>query len=473
VISTPEELAVTRLDVHCIAICFLLTILLLSTFLSCNTIIGYANAASDMPIHIHLTWQNNEMATGITVTWQTNSETSGDIVKCDIASRSGDPSGYAHSISGSHHTYAGASGWIHDVELSKLSQNTTYYFVCGGDEGGYSGERKFKTAPANPTHLRFVVGGDSRDNPSERDKVSEAMRVFNPSFVLYLGDAVNDGSSQNLWDEWFASMDSKWVDSNGYMIPIIPCLGNHEGNATNWFQQFALPGNEQWYSLDWGNDIHIVVLNAENTLSGDQQTWLHNDLESHKNVLWKFVVMHEPPFSSVINYSNTDVRQCWVPEFDRYHVNIIFSGDAHCYERSKPINYTKSSSSPQPLYSNASMYVVSGGWGAPLYAVGNNWWTAYSSSVYSFVLVDVFPNGALNLQAKDDSGLTFDNVTLPASTSTPTPTPTPIAPTPTPSLSPSAEPKSADPEFPSWIILPLFLIVALPIAVVFFKKREH
>lgn len=402
---------VTRPRAHYRAIGVLLPVLLLLVYSSCGRSIGEANAASDPPVHTHLTWQDSDMSASITVTWQTTSATSGDTVKYDTVSRSGDPSSYRYSATGTHHTYSGASGWIHDVELSELSQNTTYYFVCGGDAGGYGGERKFETAPTNSTHLRFVAGGDSRDNPTERDRVSSAMKQFNPSFVIYVGDAVAIGSDQSLWDGWFASMDSIWIDGNGYTIPIIPCLGNHEANATNWYEQFSLPGNEQWYSLDWGNYVHIIVLNSETTISGAQLTWLHNDLEAHKNVPWMFALCHEPPFSSGSEHgSNAAEQQYWVPEFDKYHVNIIFSGHDHDYERSKPINYTKSNSSPQPSYNNASMYVVSGGWGAPLYSVGSNWWTAYSSSVYNFVVVDVFANGTLSLQAKNDSGLTFDAI---------------------------------------------------------------
>jgi len=56
------------------------------------------------------------------------------------------------------------------------------------------------------------------------------------------------------------------------------------------------------------------------------------------------------------------------------------------------------------------MYIVSGGWGAPLYPSGSNWWTNYSASTYHFVLVDIFANGTLNLEAKDVSGVTFDRV---------------------------------------------------------------
>ena len=57
------------------------------------------------------------------------------------------------------------------------------------------------------------------------------------------------------------------------------------------------------------------------------------------------------------------------------------------------------------------MYIVSGGWGAPLYDSGSNWWTANSASEYHFVVVDVFSNGTLTLQAKDIFGFTFDEVT--------------------------------------------------------------
>lgn len=383
------------------------------------------------------------MSNGITVTWQTSGQASGDAVKYDTVSRNGNPSNYAFSTVGSNHTYFGALGWIHDVQLTGLSQNTTYYFICGGTSGGFSGERKFRTAPVDSSPLTFVAGGDSRDNPTERDKISNAMRQLNPSFVLYTGDTVANGADQSLWDGWFDSMDSIWTDSNGYTVPIVPVLGNHENNATNYYGQYALPGTEQWYSLDWGKNVHIIALDTDIINSAAQLVWLRNDLETHKNVHWKFAVFHKPPFSSGTSHgSDTEVQQYWVPEFDRYHVNIIFSGHDHIYERSKPIDYTQSTNSPQGSYSNASMYVVSGGWGAPLSNVGSNWWTAYSASVYNFVLVNVFLNGTLSVQAKNDLGVTFDSLhNVPV------------------------------PEFPIAILLTAFLIIAALAGIIVLNKR--
>lgn len=364
----------------------------------------------DLPIHIHLTWQDSNMSSTITVTWQTTYNDSGNIVAYDNVSRNGNPSLYRYLATGTTHIYVGSSGYIHDVELTGLKPNSTYYFVCGGEKGGYSNERSFRTAPTQPSHLRFVAGGDCRTNWSQRDAVSRAMSKFNPDFVLFGGDLVTSGHNQTQWDSFFESLHLYWIGNNNLTIPIVSCLGNHEENATNYYEQFALPGNERWYSLNWGRYVHITVLNSEDNPSGEQLDWLENDLASHENYTWKFVLFHRPPFSSGLHGSWTEGREYWCPLFDKYHVDIVFTGHDHNYERSKPINYTASKTSPQDSYSRGTMYIVSGGWGAPLYPSGSNWWTNYSSSVYHFVVVDVFANGTLNLQAKDISGLTFDEV---------------------------------------------------------------
>lgn len=385
----------------------ILVIQALLPFSLCN---GSSIEALDLPIHIHLTWQHSNMSSTITVTWQTRYTESGNTVAYDDVSRNGSASLYRYSAVGTAHTYLGASGYIHDVELTDLKQNSTYYFVCGGQMGGYSNERSFRTAPVQSSHLRFVVGGDCRTDWLKRDAVSSVMSKFNPDFVLLSGDLVTNGYNQTQWDSFFNSLDSFWIGNNNLTIPIIPCLGNHEQNATNYYEQFALPGNEQWYSFNWGKYVHITVLNSEANPTGDQLDWLEHDLSSHENYTWKFVLFHQPLFSSSYRGSWYEGRDHWSPRFDKYRVNIVFSGHGHDYERSKAINYTASKTSPQSSYSMGTIYIVSGGWGAPLYPSGSSWWTDYSSSEYHFVLVDVFTNRTLNLQAKDILGLTFDEV---------------------------------------------------------------
>ena len=368
----------------------------------------------DMPIHIHLTGQRSNMSSTITVTWQTNSSTSGDIVLYDNVSRGGVPGDYHYSAAGINYTYSGASGWVHDVELTGLTPDTVYYFICGGPTGGYSNERSFRTAPSVSSDVRFVVGGDSRTNLAEREKISKAMAKFNPAFVMHSGDMVADGTIQSQWDSWFMDVDSHWIGENNLTIPIIPIVGNHENpnyQNTKYFVQFALPGNERWYSYDWGPDIHIICLDSESSASGAQLDWLENDLAAHANYKWKFVQFHRPPFVSGGHFPWTDARTYWVPLFDKYHVDIVFSGHDHNYQRTYPLNWTASQTEPQD-YSNGTMYIVSGGWGAPLYTPRPIWYMTRQNETYHFVLIDVFKNGTLHLQAKDNLGKTFDKVTI-------------------------------------------------------------
>jgi len=370
-----------------------------------------AAESSDLPTGVHLTWQESDMATTITVTWQTHNSDSGDTIAYDTFSRGGNAELYSYAVSGESHTYVGASGYIHDVELTNLEPNSTYYFVCGGTQGGYSDERSFTTATIQPSSFRFVAGSDCRSNSTQRDIVSLAMSKFNPEFVLLSGDFVDSGVIQTQWDSFFYGLHSYWIGNDNRTIPIVPCLGNHEENATNYYEQFALPGNEQWYSLNWGNYVHITVLNSGTTPSGEQLSWLEEDLASHRDYTWKFVMFHRPIFSPSHHGNWTEGQKYWCPIFDKYGVDIVFSGHNHDYERSKPINYSASKNSPQDSYSEGTMYVVSGGWGAPLYTSGTNSLTAFTVSVNHFVVVDVFANGTLNLRAIDTQGEKFDEVT--------------------------------------------------------------
>jgi hypothetical protein len=371
--------------------------------------------SSDPPTGIHLTWNEDDTAHTIVVTWKTSMDNAGDNVKYGIISGN-----YTHSAVGSHHTYSGAGGWIHDVELTGLSPNTVYYFVCGGDNGGWSEERSFRTAPDNSMSFSFVAGGDSRsgggDWPAGRDSVSQAMAKFNPSFVLFSGDFAMQGNYQWEWDNWLAAAQTYWVDNNNLSIPIIPCLGNHEiygDSGVSYLGQFSIPVNEQgndlWYSLDWGPNLHITVLDTQTSISGAQTTWLQQDLAEHENYLWKVVLFHEPPYSDGPDGSNSSVQRYWVPLFDNYHVDLVISGHNHLYERTYPLeNGTISDNSD-----NGTIYIVSGGWGAPLYTGSPSWFAAVGPiSKHHFTVVDILDNGMLNLRAIDTDGNVLDELSI-------------------------------------------------------------
>jgi predicted phosphodiesterase len=362
------------------------------------------NPTKDNPKHIHLTYQHDPAST-ITVIWQTNTPNVGDIVLYDTVPRGGNYSLYRNSTTGSHHNYASASGYIHQVELTNLTHSTIYYFICGGP-GNYSAERSFKTAPNSFVEFKFVAGGDSRSDPASRTQVSQAMSRVDPSFVMHSGDMVYDGKIQSVWDTWFTDVNDNWIGDNNLTIPVIPCLGNHENNATNYYEQFALPENEQWYYVDWGPNLRIIVLNSEarDQISTDQADWLNSTLFSTPENTWKIVMFHRNVYFSGKHENDTDIIDNWVPLFDKYHVDIVIQGHTHHYHRTKPMYNNSIVSS----YQNGTMYLTSGGWGAPTHDYINQSYSTYGNETHHFVVISVFQN-ELYIEAKDINGYTFDD----------------------------------------------------------------
>nr|MDO8083157.1 fibronectin type III domain-containing protein [Candidatus Freyarchaeota archaeon] len=365
------------------------------------------NPILDKPKNIRLTYPSIPPSSTITIMWQSVTSTAGDTVLYDTVSHGGNPSLYPNSTIGSNFTYSGASGYIHQVELTDLIPDTTYYFICGG-AGNYSGERSFKTAPSSVSDFKFVAGGDSRTYPADRTLVSQAMSYFNASFVMHCGDMVDDGKVQSQWDSWFTDVNDNWIGDNGLTIPVIPCLGNHENNATNYYEQFALPENEQWYYLDWGPDLRIIVLNSEaQDQISEQAIWLENVLASTPQNMWKIVMFHTNVYFSG-GHENATFLQPWVQLFDEYHVDIVIQGHTHHYHRTLPMY----NNTVVPLYENGTMYLTTGRWGAPPHNYEEQPYSAWGNSTLHFTLINVFQNGTLYLEAKDISGYTFDSVWL-------------------------------------------------------------
>lgn len=395
-------------------------------------------ATDDSPSGVHLTWSSDNTAHTMTVNWWTSSDNSGDKVMYDTQSQTGNPDQYSLSETGSHHTFSGFSGYVHEVELTGLSPDTTYYFVWGGENGGYSQGWSFRTAPTERSDVTFAGGGDSRRAysgegsttpfPEARNDVSREMAKRNPDFAIYSGDFVLDWDNQLQWENWFSSMQDFWVTENGRMIPVIPAVGNHEvsgpyeenkSDSKYYYEQFALPRNERWYSLDWGSELHIVVLDSEvhpSELSEHQYEWLVNDLASHKDFRWNIVTFHRPPFSKGGHHgSYLPVRGAWSPLFDNYGVDIVINAHSHNYQRTKPIVYSEEEGAKVAgSGENGTVYLVSGGWGAPVYSVGEGDLTAKVAKRNNFLLFELSADeNKLTMNAIDKNGSSFDSATFP------------------------------------------------------------
>jgi predicted phosphodiesterase len=359
-----------------------------------------------IPTNIHLGWQSNDVAHTITISWKTTENTS-SVVYYDTTSHGDSVNSYDSFITSSTHSDTKIpDAFHHDVELTGLHPDTVYYFICG-EIDNWSQEISFKTGPISASHTRFIATGDSYSNLTMRNTLSENFAARSPDFVLASGDFVNRGDNHYLWDNFFNHIQKIWTTPEGLFIPIVPGIGNHDvmgGPApaydydyTTWFERFELPGNEQWYSLDWGPDIHIIVLNSEQSNNPQQTTWLASDLAANEDALWKIVMFHK---NAVPGRHTTDrgVLNNWVPLFDKYHVDIVFQGHNHYYTRSKPLI---NAIIPVEEYQDGTIYVITAGWGSDLYQLIDGAWIESSTQNYHYTLVDIYLNGSLQLKALD------------------------------------------------------------------------
>ncbi|MCD6378945.1 metallophosphoesterase [bacterium] len=196
----------------------------------------------------------------------------------------------------------------------------------------------------------LIVYGDTRTNHKDHQRVVNAILKAGPEVVFHTGDMVANGRHQAQWDT-FNAITSKLRETSEF----FPVLGNHENNSDLYFDNFELPNNERWYSVNRGG-VHFIILDScsgIDTVSA-QYSWLKLDLEEAKKS-FSFIValFHHPPFSTGPHTEDEKgLRDTIVPLFESYDVDVVFSGHDHDYERS--------------LY-NGIYYIVSGGGGAPLY----------------------------------------------------------------------------------------------------------
>lgn len=284
----------------------------------------------------------------------------------------------------------------HEMVLAGLKENTRYLYQVSTNGQPLGDTHTFKTAVgSSSSFFSFTVLGDTQNNQEVQQQIVDRMTSLVPDFVLHAGDMVDEGLESSQWDTFFR-IEMRLLAQ----IPFFGALGNHERASPLYFGAFRLPGNERWYSLEYGN-LHLVVLEADGTvdygMGSEQGEWLQRDLSLTRQ-RWKLVLLHYPLYSSGYNGStDSSVRQALEPLFLRYGVDLVFSGHDHHYERNLVQGIT---------------YIVSGGGGAPLYPL----WRKLPTSVFAavkhhFVRVRVTPV-ALFVEAIQPDGERLDSFIL-------------------------------------------------------------
>lgn len=269
----------------------------------------------------------------------------------------------------------------HDVLVPGLRPGTVYWYrLEGKDEAGEP--ITVRTRPDAPRSIRMAVVGDTHSTGGVHARIVREIVGEKPDLLLHTGDlSLRPGKREGNVEREFFRVESPLLRS----VPIYPVLGNHDGNGARFVDLFVRPrgaGEATYYLVRWGALALVALDTNESVAAGSVQgRWLAETLESlagDAGVVFRVVAMHWGPFESGSGHgSNLDAREALVPLFERYGVDLVFSGHDHVYERGTV---------------HGVRYVMTGGGGGgrrkPHEVLGDSW-TEASSSAFHHGLVEI------------------------------------------------------------------------------------
>jgi len=295
----------------------------------------------------------------------------------------------------------------HEVRLENLKNGTEYYYrIKSNDLVGewYS----FKTAVGKESPFSFIAYGDTQMNFLRHKEITEQIEKNNFDFIVHCGDAVQRGPRSD-WDVEFFEPLQKILTKK----PIYAAIGNHELNSINYYENFSNPNSEHenYYSFEYGNSFFVFLDNPRAAYSdqeyytdyktgSEQYKWLESELSSEKaqKAEWLFVVSHVPSYVGGSQDFFQGCKEHLVPLFEKYKVDISFSGHVHGYERGE---------------ANGVNYIITAGGGGPQNKAGASHLKKYENFqlVYNYCVIDI-NNNSLSLKAFDNNGKMIDEVEL-------------------------------------------------------------
>ncbi len=180
--------------------------------------------------------------------------------------------------------------------------------------------------PDTPTFVAYYADNQSDSDEDDVRHLSVVNKILATSAnpVFHAGDIMEDGTLDS-WNRFLNIADPLLSTKTFYAA-----LGNNDrvvGDSTTpspyFLDYFNFPGNEQWYSVDYGN-LHMVILDSAYSASSPSQlSWLASDLqnaESQNKVTG--VMYHHPTFASTVSsYLNS------------YGADFVIAGHIHTYTK--------------------------------------------------------------------------------------------------------------------------------------------
>eukprot|EP00943_MAST-04B_sp_MAST-4B-sp1_P003292 g3292.t1 len=266
------------------------------------------------------------------------------------------------------------SQYFHHLKINHLQPGTQYFYQVGNNPSDKNHQKwgeiySFITPPSsknkdssineNVAVNLAIVGDLGQTKVSKKTLDLIRQRGNRIKGIIIAGDLSYADCDQSRWQTWFDLIQHEHISST---FPIMVAPGNHEVEGRHmcgnddvkeefvaYRRRFYMPTAQfaqfrnTYYSFEVPRLAHFIILcpycpfDAEST----QYKWFEEDIRKvdRSQTPWLFVVTHEPFYcSNKAHYKEAeDMRKVYEPLFSRYHVNMVFSGHVHSYERTHPI----------------------------------------------------------------------------------------------------------------------------------------
>lgn len=189
--------------------------------------------------------------------------------------------------------------------------------------------------PLKDKSVRFAIIGDSGTGDQQEYEVAQRMEQYRQAthfdFVIMLGDNIYGGHSPHDFVKKFEQPFKPLLDAG---VKFYASLGNHDDpDDERLYKPFNM-GGQRYYAFR-KEEVAFFALDS-NYMDPAQLSWVDQNLKNSQGK-WKICFFHHPLYNDGRHHgADVDLRARLLPSFERYGVNVVFSGHEHVYERMKP-----------------------------------------------------------------------------------------------------------------------------------------
>jgi hypothetical protein len=265
-----------------------------------------------------------------------------------------------------------------EVSIENDTSDFRLYYGIQSNQGGGGGEGG-GTPPSSVTDTVIIYNADWDGNTKTAEMVADAQEE-SPVLVLSGGDNSYATSESGFYQR------IKPVDDNqGSSIRFETAIGNHDDENNKLSETFAHFGYTVGYYSFQIENVHVLVLDSENSPTGATQVnFAENDLKNARldsNIDWIIVVFHRPFYTANSKHDpdESNMRATYQPKFDTYKVDLVLQGHNHNIQRTFPVT-NKAHNDPNIVTTSQGPYT---GWQGVIFVIDGTGGHDSGSALYS------------------------------------------------------------------------------------------